>query len=100
MVEDDLIEPVTGPTSCVSNIVLVPKDNGTNEVRICVDARQANFAIMRERHFLPTADDLVVKMNGAKVMSKLDLKCGYNQIILSESCRYITAFCTHLGIFQ
>ena len=81
-------------------IVVFDKDNGTNEVRIYVDAREANKAILRERHCLPTADDLVVKMNGAKVMSKLDLKSGYNQIVLSKSSRYITAFCTHMGIFQ
>ena len=100
MIENDLIEPVIGPTKCVSPIVLVPKRYDTEEIRICTDARIANQSILRERHTMPTVDDLIVRMNGAKVISKFDLKCGYNQIVIEQSCRYITAFCTHLGIFQ
>ena len=34
------------------------------------------------------------------LISKLDLKCIYNQILIDPICRYITAFCTHLGVFQ
>jgi hypothetical protein len=49
---------------------------------------------------MPTIDDLIVKLNGASVISKLDLKSGYNQIKIDEESRHITAFCTHLGIFQ
>ncbi len=100
MLDNDLIEPVPGPTPWISPIVPVPKRNGTDEIRICTDARYANRAIMRERHVTPTVDDLVVKLNGAKVISKVDLKKGYNQIMIDEASRYITAFCTHLGIYQ
>ena len=89
-----------GLTPCVSAIVLVPKGKETDEVRICSDNRIANTAILRERHTMPTVDDLIVKLNGASVISKFDLKCGYNQILIKPSCRYITAFCTHMGIFQ
>ena len=93
MLDQDLIEPVYGPTPWVSPIVPVPKKNGSGEIRICSDARHANKAILRERHITPTVDDLIVRLNGA-------LKCGYNQIVIDPCCRYITAFCTHLGIFQ
>ena len=66
MLENDLIEPVIGPTKCVSPIVPVPKQYDTEEIRICTDARIANQSV----------DDLIVRMNGAKVISKFDLKCG------------------------
>lgn len=78
----------------------VPKRNGTDEVRVCTDARYANTAILRERHITTTVDDLAVKLNGCKYFSKFDLKSGYNQIKISRESRYITAFCTHLGIYQ
>ena len=100
MIENDLIEPVPGPTPWISPIVPVPKRNGTDDIRICTDARNANMAIKRERHVTPTVDDLIVKLNGAKYISKIDLKKGYNQIMINEDSRYITAFCTHLGIYQ
>jgi hypothetical protein len=49
----DIIERVEGPTPWVSPIVVVPKKE-TEEIRICTDMRQANKAIKRERHLVPT----------------------------------------------
>ncbi len=46
MLENDIIEPVNGPTPWVSPIVPVVKDNG--EVRICTDAKILNTAILLE----------------------------------------------------
>jgi len=60
---------------------------------VCTDARYANKAIKRERHVTPTVDDIVVKLNGAKIISKIDLKKGYNQIGIATQCRYITIIC-------
>ncbi len=39
-----------------------------------------NQAIKRERHPMPTVEDLVHKLNGATVFSKLDLRSGYHQL--------------------
>jgi hypothetical protein len=68
---------VDGSTPWVSPIVVVPKDSG--EVRICVDMREANQAVKREKHLMPTVDDLITDLNGATVFSKLDLSSGYHQ---------------------
>ena len=54
-----IIEPVTGPTPWVSPIVVIPKPN-SDDVRICVDMRSPNRCIKRERHPMPTADELYV----------------------------------------
>ncbi|CAF1071977.1 unnamed protein product, partial [Brachionus calyciflorus] len=100
MIENDVIEPVNGPTPWVSPVVPVPKPDPPNEERICTDAREMNKAILRTKHPFPTVEDLAVKLNGAKYISKYDLKSGYNQLYLHESSRYIIAFCTHIGVFQ
>lgn len=71
--EKDIIEEVDGATPWISPIVLVPKPKNPSEIRLCVDMRQANRAIQRERHITPTLDDIVIKLNGAKYFSKLDL---------------------------
>ena len=42
--------------------------------------RMANQAIKRERHPMPTVEDLIHKLNGATVFSKLDLRSGYHQL--------------------
>ena len=76
----------------------VPKKDG--QVRICVDMRQANTAIERVRYPIPTVDDIRQEFNGAKWFSKLDLSQAYHQLELEESCRYITTFSTHEGLFR
>ena len=51
---------------------------GRHEKR--VHMRKANEAIVRERHPIPTVDDILYQLNGSKVFSKLDLKWGFHQI--------------------
>ncbi|XP_028413782.1 uncharacterized protein K02A2.6-like [Dendronephthya gigantea] len=94
----DIIEPVEGPTSWVNPVVIVPKRNG--EIRLCVDMRRANEAIMRERHPIPTVDEITQGMNGSSVFSKLDLKWGYHQLELTPESRDITTFVTHCGLYR
>ena len=59
--------------------------------------RQPNKAIKRERHTMPTIDELILDLNGSKVFSNLDLRSGYHQIELHPDSRYITTLSTHFG---
>ena len=70
--------------------MVVPKDSG--EVRICVDIGEANWAVKREKHLMPTMDDLIADLNGATVLSKLELSSGYHQFELSPESRNITTY--------
>jgi len=98
LLHEDIIERVDGPTPWVNPVVVVPKPNG--EVRLCVDMRCANKAIIRERHPIPTIDEVLNDMQEGSVFSKLDLKWGYHQIELSTESRGITTFATHKGLFR
>ena len=96
--DDDIIEKTDGPTPWISPIVVVPKKSGA--VRICVDMREANKAVMREKHLMPTLDDLITDLNGATTFSTLDLRNGYHQLELHPSSRYITTFSTHVALYR
>jgi len=96
LLRDDLIEPVEGPTPWLSPLVIIPKPSG--DIRICVDMRQANTAVTRERHPITTIDKVMQRMNGSTVFTKLDLQCGFHQIKIEEKSREITTFVCHLGI--
>ncbi|CAB4003757.1 Hypothetical predicted protein [Paramuricea clavata] len=100
LTEQGIIEPCSGPTPWVSPLVVVLKPKNPEETRICVDMRMPNTAIIRERHPMPTADELIHKLNSAKVFSKLDLRHGYHQILLAPESRYITTFRTHKGLHR
>ena len=96
--KEDIIEKVEGPTTWASPVVVAPKQSG--EIRLCVDMRCANEAIIRERLPIPTIDKVLEELNGSTVFSKLDLGCGFHQIELHEDSRDITTFITHEGLFR
>ena len=98
LIDQDIVERVQGPTTWVSPIVVAPKPSG--DIRLCVDMRQANTAIKRERLPIPTIDEVLEELNGSAVFSKLDLKWGFHQIELDESSRDITTFITPDGLFR
>ena len=94
-----IIEEVPeGPTSWVSPLVVVPKPDG--DVRICVDMRRANQAIIRERQPIPTVEEVLQDLNGSTVFSRVDLKWGFHQILLAEESRHVTTFVTHRGLYR
>ena len=95
-----VIERIEGPTPWVSPIVVAPKPKSPGKVRVCVDMRQANKAVKRERHVTPTVKEMIGDLNGARVFSKLDLNQGYNQLELAPESRYITTSGTHLGLMR
>ncbi|KAG6440823.1 hypothetical protein O3G_MSEX001465 [Manduca sexta] len=98
LVKLDIIEPVNNPSGWVSPIVPVLKPDG--DVRVCVDMRCANKAIIRENHPLPTMDQLLHKFKRAHVFSKLDIKDAFHQVEISEDSRDITTFITGQGIYR
>ena len=75
---------------------MVPKKTG--EIRLCVDMREANEAVQRVKHPMPTVDELITDLNGATVFSTLDLASGYHQLELHPESRHITTFTTHVGL--
>ena len=46
---------------------------------------------------MPTTDELINDLNGA-IFSKLDLRQGYQQLMLDEESRHLTTFSTHKGL--
>ena len=100
LIDFDVIEPVPAnkPSEWVSPAVVVPKPNG--DIRLCIDMRRANEAIKRERHPIPTVDEILLDMNNSQIFSKLDLKWGFHQLLLSENSRDITTFSTHTGLYR
>ena len=66
----------------VSSLVVVEKPSGA--LRICLDPKNLNRAIKRHHYSLPTTEDLISKMAGAKYFTKLDASNAYWQIPVDE----------------
>ena len=96
--EADIIEPVREASAWVSPIVPVRKANG--KLRLCVDYRHINKSIIRERHMLPTIEEITAQLDGAQVFSVLDAESGFHQIRLDEVSRPLTTFAAHCGLYR
>ncbi|XP_021357924.1 uncharacterized protein K02A2.6-like [Mizuhopecten yessoensis] len=94
----DVIEKAEGPTTWVSPVVVVPKCQ--SDIHLCVDMRRANDAIIRERHPIPTEEEVLYDLNQSTVFSKLDIKWSFHQLELSEASRSITTFVTQQGLHR
>ena len=77
---------------------MVEKSNG--KLRCCLDPRNLNKAIKREHFQLPTVDDIMAKMPGAKIFSKLDASSGYWQIRVDDESADLLTFNTPFGRYR
>jgi RNase H-like domain found in reverse transcriptase/Reverse transcriptase (RNA-dependent DNA polymerase)/Integrase zinc binding domain/Chromo (CHRromatin Organisation MOdifier) domain/Retroviral aspartyl protease len=90
------IEPSSSPYG--APVLFVPKKDG--RLRMCVDYRALNKLTIKNRYALPRIDDILDKLQGAKVFTSLDLAQGYHQIRIPPEDAPKTAFRTPLGHFQ
>lgn len=96
--EADIIEKVDHPSKWSSQLVLRPKKSG--DLRICVDMRRANEAIGREKHHIPSFDEILPDLRYSKLFSKLDFNSAFHQLELCPESRDITTFLTHRGSYR
>ena len=98
MESEGVIKKQTEPTDWVNSMVVVPKPNG--KVRICIDPRDLNKAVLREHYPMKTIEDILLEIPEAKVFSKLDAVSGYWQIKLSQESQKFCTFNTPLGRYS
>ncbi len=79
LVDRGVIVPFTEPTRWVSSMLAVVKPNKN---RICIDQRDLNRVIRREHYQLPTVDEVISRLTGAKKFTLCDVKDGFHQIKL------------------
>lgn len=92
-----IIEEITTPTDWCAPMVPVQKKGG--RIRICTDFKKLNEAVKRERYILPTLDDLLHKLRGSTIYSKLDATSGFWQLPLDDETAKLTTFISPNGRF-
>ena len=49
-------------------------------MRLCIDYRELNNVIVKNKYPLPRIDDLFDQLKGAVVFSEIDLRSGYHEL--------------------
>ena len=89
---------VNEPTDWVNSMVMIEKKNG--DVRICIDPKDLNMANKRGHFQIPTKEEILGELAGAKYFSKMDATGGFHQIELDEKSSMMTTFNTPFGRYR
>ena len=95
LLKNGVIEEETELDHSLLSILVVPKHDLEGRVkgwRPCLDPRKINVKIVDPIYPLPLAEDIFGRLKGKKVFSVLDLKSGFNQIMVRPKDRKKTGF--------
>ncbi|GKC20367.1 retrovirus-related pol polyprotein from transposon 17.6 [Tanacetum coccineum] len=67
---------------------------------MCIDYRELNKLIVKNRYPLPRIDDLFDQLQGSSVYSEIDLRSGYHQLRVCDEDIPKTAFRTRYGHYE
>ena len=101
LLENDIIAkvPVNVPTPWCSQMHVVHKKDGKN-VRVCIDPKFLNKALLRETHPIKTIEDVVTRVEGSNYFTTLDANMGFFQIQLDYESQLLTTFGTPWGRYR
>ncbi|XP_060115554.1 uncharacterized protein LOC132587290, partial [Heteronotia binoei] len=79
-------------------LLFVKKKSG--ELRLCNDYRALNKITIRDRYPLPLIPELLDRLKGAQIYTKLDLRGAYNLVRIRPRDEWKTAFGTRYGQYE
>ena len=94
--------PVATPTPWCNSMHVVLKKNQSPDidVRITMDPRNLNTALLREYHPINTVDDVMTRLHGCKFFTAFDANSGYFQLQLDDESTMLTTFNTPFGRYK
>ncbi|CAI6357006.1 unnamed protein product [Macrosiphum euphorbiae] len=96
--EKKIIEKSEEPSEWQNNLVLIEKPD--KSLRMCLDPKDLNKCIIRERVEIPTLEEVRNKLMNKSFFTIVDLKDGFYQCELKAESKQYCAFSTPFGTYQ
>ena len=96
LMDKGFIRPNVSPWG--AHVLFMKKKYGT--LQMCIDYRQINKVIVKNKYPLPRIEYLFYQLKGAGVFSKIDLRSGYYQLRVKDVNVSKTAFKTQYGHYE
>ena len=96
LLEQGFIRPSVSPWG--APVLFQKKKDGT--LRLCIDYRGLNNLTVKNKYPIPRIDELLDRLHGSTVFSKIDLKSGYYQIRIKDEDIPKTAFNSRYGHYE
>ena len=90
------IRPSKSPAA--SPVIFVKKKDAS--LRLCVDYRKLNDITIKNRYPIPLTAEIIERVSGSKIFTKLDLRGAYNLVRVRPGDEWKTAFRTRYGLFE
>lgn len=98
LLEKGIVSYVEKPTDWLNNIVIIEKPD--KSLRLCLDPQHLNKNIVEENYPIPTLDEITPRLLNKSFYTVLDLKDGFWQIELTNSCSNLCSFTSPLGTLK
>lgn len=96
LLEQGFIQPSVSPWG--APMLFQKKKDGT--LRLCIDYRGVNQLTVKNKYPIPRIDELLDRLHGTQLFTKIDLKSGYYQIRIKKQDIPKTAFNTRYGHYE
>jgi hypothetical protein len=88
------------PTNWISALLVVRKPSAPDKIRICIDPKPLNRALIRNTMYMQTIDDILPILSNAKWFSLCDCKDAYWTVPLDSASSKLTCFDTFCGRYK
>ena len=95
--EKGIIKKAEEPSEWINSMVVVAKPN---KIRICLDHKDLNKAVQRQKFRMPTLEELLPELSKARIFSSFDANDGFYQVSLNEDSSKLTTFWTLLARYR